>query len=423
MTTEKHGEPSQLRWLQPPYYVTVSIVMSIGGLLFGLDTGMIGPVTTMSSFEVSFGHLSSTFRGFVVSSILIPAAVASFFAGSLADSLGRPRAVVVGALIFGCGTALEAAAVHIAMFLMGRFITGIGEGLFLSTLVVYICEISPPRGRGPLASIPQFGTSLGICAGYFIAYGTVNITSSASWRLPLALQSSISFLCSISCIFLPQSPRWLAQAGQLAKASENWDRLGVPVAERGKDPVNVSIETIEVPTNDHSNLSARISLYFRVFKKNVRSRTILGMFLMGMQQLSGIDGVLYYAPIIFQQAGLSSDQASFLASGISALLMFLFTIPAFLLADRWGRRTSTIFGGFVLCTCMIIIGSLYASDSVYATTGPGRWVVIVAIYIFAIVYSVTWALSIRVYASEIQPPETRAAATSLAQSTNWLTGQ
>jgi MFS family permease len=144
-----------------------------------------------------------------------------------------------------------------------------------------------------------------------------------------------------------------------------------------------------------------------------------------------------YAPMLFQQAGISSVQATFFASGVSAILIFVSTIPAFLLADKWGRRASTIYGGFVLSGCMLLIGSLYASDSVHATYGAGRWVVIVAIYIFALGYSTSkasvmlkssmrtftdiraaWAVGVKLYASEIQPISTRATATALSQSAN-----
>lgn len=139
-----------------------------------------------------------------------------------------------------------------------------------------------------------------------------------------------------------------------------------------------------------------------------------------MQQLSGIDGILYYAPLLFQQAGLSATSASFLASGISGLLVMLTTIPASIYSDRWGRRTSTLWGGVGLATCMLLIGALYASKSVHPDTGAGRWVVFVAIYIFVIVYSATWSIAFQIYSSEIQPPSTRAAASSLAQSANWV---
>jgi len=139
-----------------------------------------------------------------------------------------------------------------------------------------------------------------------------------------------------------------------------------------------------------------------------------------MQQLSGIDGVLYYAPILFQAAGLKSSLASFLASGVSALVIFVTTIPSFLFADKWGRKTSTIVGGISQGTCMLVIGSLYASGVVHATHGSARWVVVVFIYIFAIAFSGGWAVGFRVYISEIQSPKTRAGASSLSMTSNGI---
>jgi DNA-directed RNA polymerase III subunit RPC2 len=101
-----------------------------------MDTGIIGPVTVMKSYVSEFGTQSAIVHGLIVSSILLPAATSSFFAGRVADLLGRPKGIALGALVFGLGTALEAGAVNIAMFIVGRCIEGIGEGLYLGTLVV-----------------------------------------------------------------------------------------------------------------------------------------------------------------------------------------------------------------------------------------------------------------------------------------------
>lgn len=123
--------------------------------------------------------------------------------------------------------------------------------------------------------------------------------------------------------------------------------------------------------------------------------------------------------MLFQQAGLASSQASFLASGVSALVIFGATIPALIWADQWGRRQSTIYGGIALSITMFLIGALYASGSVHGSFGAGRWVVIVTIYVFAVIYSSTWGVGIKIYAAEIQPQRTRASATSLAHGSNW----
>jgi len=124
-------------------------------------------------------------------------------------------------------------------------------------------------------------------------------------------------------------------------------------------------------------------------------------------------------PTLFKQAGLPSESATFLASGLSAILMLAITIPAFLLTDKWGRRTSAISGGIGLSGCMFLIGTLYAAGAVHPF-GAARWVVIVMVYAFALTYCATWGVVGKIYASEIQQPHTRAAANCVAQGLNFV---
>ncbi|KAF2705733.1 general substrate transporter [Pleomassaria siparia CBS 279.74] len=417
---------------KPPGYVSASILCSMGGFLFGIDTGIIGPVTVMDDFTAYVGNPSPTVHGLIVSSILIPAAIASFFAGKVADRLGRPRGIAIGSFIFAVGAALEAASVHIAMFVVGRVIEGIGEGLYLGTIVVYICEISPPRYRGALATVPQLLITSGLVTGFFTCYGTTNIPSSFSWRLPFVLLAAYSFIFSTAVlIWLPASPRWLTLRGRGNEASVAWEKLGVPTADQEKilDQFETSVVLVanadvvgdanleRVPSAKQKMRKAQI---LDVFSAETRPRLLFAVFLMGMQQLSGIDGVLYYAPILFQQAGLASNESRFLASGVSALVIFAVTIPATIWADSWGRRSNTILGGLGMATVMFLMGALYASNSVHAAAGAGRWIVIVSIYLFAAMYSVSWGVGIKIYSAEIQPQRTRATATSMAHGSNWL---
>ncbi|PKX89730.1 putative MFS sugar transporter [Aspergillus novofumigatus IBT 16806] len=383
-----------------------------------MDTGIIGPVTVMDSFVSKFGSQSATVHGLIVSSILIPAALSSFFAGYLADKLGRPTGISIGALIFGIGAAIEGAAAQLAMFIVGRCIEGIGEGLYLGTLVVYICEISPTSVRGALATGPQLLITLGLVIGFFTCYGTARLESSFSWRTPYLILACLSVLFSAaSFLFLVPSPRWLTLHGRHEEAARTWDLLGVGQAEREK----VEVEQTRQARSQIQVLPAASHKLLDIFSKDVRARTALAVFLMGFQQLSGIDGVLYYAPLLFEQAGLASSTATFFASGVSALVIFAVTIPGLLWADRWGRRHSIILGGIGLSTTMFLIGALYAADAVHPSSGPGRWLVIVAIYLFAVIFSLTWAIGIKVYSAEIQPQRTRASATGLAHGSNWVT--
>lgn len=117
---------------------------------------------------------------------------------------------------------------------------------------------------------------------------------------------------------------------------------------------------------------------------------------------------------------MTSGEARFLASGVSGLVIFAVTIPALIWADSWGRRSSVTLGGLGLTILMFLIGSIYAVDAVHPSTGVGRWIVIISIYLFAAIYSISWAVSCKVYAAEIQPQRTRASATCLAHGSNWV---
>ena len=177
----------------------------------------------------------------------------------------------------------------------------------LTTAQRYVAEVAPPQQRGPLCTIVQLFITLGLVMGFFVCYGTVTIDSSLSWRIPLALQSGIAFVLSIASFFyLPQSPRWLAYKGRKEEASLAWDKLGVSGAEREKDllkdsAVPAGAEVVVVPTTPASakaksmkeRLQRQMADLTVVFRKDTRKPLLLGVFLMTMQQLSGIDGVIY----------------------------------------------------------------------------------------------------------------------------------
>lgn len=386
-----------------------------------LDTGTIGPITSMKSFQDSFGPLTATTHGTVVSAILLPATFTGLFAGNLADIYGRAIALIVGSTIFGIGAGLEASAQSLSIFIFGRVIAGMGEGLFLGNLAVYVCEIAPARRRGPLASLTSFLIVAGLASGYFLSYGTARMPgTSMSWRIPLIFQAVVSFSFAATCFTLPPSPRWLHSKGRFQDARASLMRLGLASSEL--EEMADESDDITVQRSFAESVKTTFRDYAKVFQSESRSRAALACFFMAFQQFSGIDGLLFYAPLLFQQAGLASEQASFLASGVSALAMLAVTIPASIYCDHWGRRTSTIVGGVLLTITMLLIGTLYAANVVHGDSGVGRWIVIACIYIFACVYSATWAISFRIYASEIQLSSTRASATSLAQSSNWVRG-
>lgn len=144
--------------------IACSAIVSVAGGVFGYDTGSCGAISTMPFFELQFGILSPLVRGFFVAIILVPASISGIFAGLLSDYRGREQAISIGCLIFSIGSAISAGSNSFAVLILGRVIAGSGEGLFLSVIGVYICEISPIHLRGKMVLLIQLSTS-GAIAG------------------------------------------------------------------------------------------------------------------------------------------------------------------------------------------------------------------------------------------------------------------
>jgi MFS family permease len=267
-----------------PNYVSAAVIMSLGGLINGLDTGSIGAIVAMKQFEHSIGHLSPGLLGFTVSLIMLTGAIPSVFAGHLADRYGRLKIIMAGTAIFILGAVLQGVARNLILFLIGRALGGFGEGVYLSNVAVYICEIAPVKRRGMLAGLPQFMSTAGVCVGYFICYGTVHIGSSMSWRLPYIFQAAIGVALALSCLWLPESPRWLVVHGRRTDAVKALDRLDFSMIEAEKDILS---------SNEQRPSLSAWQGFLLLFRRAYRARTILALFVLGMVQLSGIDGVLY----------------------------------------------------------------------------------------------------------------------------------
>ncbi|EOO03405.1 putative mfs sugar transporter protein [Phaeoacremonium minimum UCRPA7] len=214
-----------------PKYLLASVLISNGGLLNGLDTGSIGAITNMAQFAESIGELSPFLLGFTVSLIMLTGSVPSIMAGHLADKFGRLKTILLGAILFGIGVILQGAAGTLAQFLVGRAVAGLGEGVYLTNVSVYITEIAPAKSRGMLAGMPQFMATAGVCVGYFICYGTVHIQSSMAWRLPYVIQGGLALAFGASCLILPESPRWLMLHGKRDEAIHALQQLNVSMTE------------------------------------------------------------------------------------------------------------------------------------------------------------------------------------------------
>ncbi|KAF9242668.1 general substrate transporter [Melanogaster broomeanus] len=404
-----------LVWATVKIYL-IALHTSLAGLLWGLDTGSIGPLTQMSQFSDSIGRLSSGQLGIYVACILLSASISSFCSGYLADIMSRKYAILTGGLIVAIGTVISASANNFPALICARLITGIGQGQSISVVTIYLCEIAPQEIRGTIATVLQLLITVGIAAGYFIAYGTSRLNTSLAWRIPFIIEACMAVLLAVGMVFMPYSPRWLVQRGRYEEARAVLQSL------RQTENVDEELNSVRGTLEDESTKQASFS---DVFSKRYIRRSLLGIFLMGFEMLCGIDAVLYYAPILFTQAGFSSQRASFLASGVSGIINLVFTIPAQIWVDKWGRKFPLIGGGIAMASCYLAIGCLYVAHGgkedgeVYLSNKASQWAVIILIYMFVANFAWSWAVVIKLYACEIMPTRLRAKACALQQLANW----
>lgn len=272
------------------------------------------------------------------------------------------------------------------------------------------------------------------------------------------VQAVVALALLGACLVVPESPRWLllhqdhhhrhqrgttaARDGVVVVAGDDgmdarkavvmkalrWLEFDMEEARRdfffldGDGEGDEIVAAAAAEREQHQQQTPRIGMlqqFVLMFRSGYRYRTLLALLFLGAVQLAGIDAITYYAPTLFTQAGITENESTFLASGVSSITMLAVSIPAFLLTDQWNRRTSAISGGLGLAGLMFLMGALYAAGAV-TPVGAARWVVVVSVFLFGMVYCSTWGIVGKVYASEIQPGNTRAAANSAAMGLNFV---
>lgn len=203
----------------------IALHTSLAGLLYGLDTGSVGPITEMPQFRESVGELSDLTQGIYVSSILLCAALASFGNGYLADRFSRKYTIMMGAVCCFAGALLSSSLSNLPAMFVARGIYGIGIGLTLSTTTVYLVEISPAHQRGLLSCMAQLLITIGIAVAYFTAYASVELSGSIAWRTPFIVQTFVAAFLAAGIFFIPFSPRWLMSKGREPEALETLRKL------------------------------------------------------------------------------------------------------------------------------------------------------------------------------------------------------
>lgn len=378
--------------------VAWSMVVALGGFLFGFDTAVI------SGAEKSiqqYWHLSVFEHGLTISIALIGTVIGSLIGAKPSDRFGRKNTlyfVAAAYLLSSLGTAL---ADSWWVFLCFRLLGGLGVGISSVIAPVYISEVSPADRRGRLVGLFQFNVVLGILISYLSNY-LISQGGDASWRWMLGVQAFPSLLFITLIYFIPESPRWLIlKKGDTAKALEIL---------RVINPLNCEAELVAIQNSDmHDKVSNSESL----FSGQYTTPILLAMFFAFFNQVSGINAIIYYAPRIFEMAGLGAHSSLLSTVGIG-LINFIFTLLGINIIDKVGRRTLMLVGSFGL------IGSLFLVAFTFYTGHFNGFAIPLYMMIFIAFFAFSQGAVIWVFIAEIFPNQIRAKGQTLGSSTHWI---
>jgi MFS transporter, SP family, galactose:H+ symporter len=383
-------------------FYLIASVAALGGLLFGYDTGVISGALLFIRHVMS---LSPTLQGVVVSIALAGAAVGAAMAGNLSDRMGRRRVILGAGLLFIAGAVVSAVAGNIAILLIGRFFVGLAIGVASMLTPLYLAEISPARDRGAIVSLNQLCITSGILVSYLVGFALAGVTG--GWRWMLALGAVPGIMLSIGMLILPESPRWLAGHGRVEDAGTVLQRL------RGDTQVEAELGELRTDLAREGRKLARAS---DLLAPRLRKPLIIGIGLAMFQQITGINTVIYFAPTIFQSAGLPSAATSILATAGVGAVNVIMTIVSIRLIDRLGRRRLLFWSlGGMTVTLVALGGAFFAG-----TSGQLAWVAVVSVAAYVGFFAIGLGPVFWLLIAEIFPLALRGRAMSLATVANWV---
>ena len=378
----------------------VSVIAAMAGLLFGFDTGIIsGALLFIQKQFVLTTHL----KELIVSSVLLGAMAGSLTSGHLTDKYGRRKVMLIIALLFIAGTLAASFAAQIDMIIIGRIIIGFAIGIGSYTAPLYIAEAAPSEWRGALVSLNQLAITIGIMFSYFINYAFVSTDGSWRWMFLIGIIPAI--LLGVGMLFLPESPRWLVKQNQTDKARITLKYL------RAED--NIEQELQEIKSSIYLNKPS----FREIFAPWVRKILFLGIFLGFLQQVTGINTLIYYAPTIFQMAGFHNASSSILATAGLGVVNVISTIFAICYLDKWGRRPLLFAGliGMGISLCCLSFAFHAGADTEYL-----RWTAVGSAFIYIISFAFSLGALLWLMVAEIFPLEIRGGAMSIAVFSCWF---
>jgi MFS transporter, SP family, galactose:H+ symporter len=376
-------------------------VAALGGLLFGYDTGVISGALLF--IREAFA-LSATMQGILVAIVLAGAAIGAAGAGFLSDRFGRRRVILAAALLFVLGAVLSALAPGLTVLLGGRFLVGLAIGIASMLTPLYLAEISPASDRGAVVSLNQLCITIGILVSYLVGFALASFPE--GWRWMLGIGALPGLILAIGMLILPESPRWLAGHGRTDDAAAVLGQL------RGGADIS---EEFSVLRTDIALEGRQLASGRELFSARLRRPLVIGIGLAMFQQITGINTVIYFAPTIFETAGLPSAAISILATAGVGAVNVIMTIVSIRLIDRLGRRQLLFWslGGMAL-TLLVLAGVFHGGAS-----GGLAWVAVASVAAFVGFFAIGLGPVFWLLIAEIFPLALRGRAMSLATVANW----
>lgn len=382
----------------------VFIVAGMAGLLFGLDQGVISGALPFIANE---WNLSSRLQEWVVSSMMVGAAVGAIIASRLSAAIGRKKTLTIGAALFIVGCLGSGYAVSVEMLICFRLVLGLSVGIASYTAPLYLAEMADKDSRGMIISGYQLMVTVGILAAFL---SDTYFSYTGDWRAMLMIIAIPAVALIICVLALPESPRWLATKGRFTESAQVLSRMHTDIAVARQELHEIK-----------ENLKLK-QAGWELFKanKNVRRAVCLGVLLQFMQQLTGFNIIMYYSPKILSIAGFSSTEEQMIGTVINGLVFVLATFISVGTVDKLGRKPALKICFAIMAVALFVLGICFSLLE-GGTTNPvipylAAGMTVLAIIGFAMgAGPVVWILC-----SEIQPLKSRDFGIACSTMTNWL---
>ncbi|KAL6650832.1 hypothetical protein ACP70R_009757 [Stipagrostis hirtigluma subsp. patula] len=414
--------------------VTFSVVVTClmaasGGLIFGYDIGISGGVTAMESFLEAFfpgvlrrmaaarrdeyciydSHILTAFT----SSLYLAGLAASLVASRVTRAIGRQAVMLAGGALFFAGAAVNAAAVNIAMLIVGRMLLGFGIGFTNQAAPVYLAETAPPKWRGAFTTGFQLFLSIGNLAANLVNYGTARIPA-WGWRLSLGLAAAPAAVILVGALLIPDTPSSLLLRGRVEDARAALRRV------RGAK-ADVDAELEEVSRAVEAARAHEDGAFRRILRREHRHHLVMAVAVPLFQQLTGVIVIAFFSPVLFQTAGFGSN-AALMGAVILGAVNLGSALVSGVAVDRYGRRPLFLTGGLLMIACQVavawIMGSQIGGDGGSAMARGYSLAVLALTCVFSAAFGWSWGPLTWVIPGEIFPVEIRSAGQGISVAVN-----